>query len=48
MNIKRKIRNFMIRARNLDILVGDKVLLNNETGHKLDLKYTGPYKVTEI
>jgi len=24
------------RARNLDILVGNKVLLNNETGHKLD------------
>jgi len=36
------------KARNLDILVEDKVLLNNETGQKLDSKYTGPCKVKEI
>ena len=36
------------KVRNIDISVGDQVLLKNETGHKLDPKYTGPYKVTEI
>jgi len=27
-----------------DLKIGDQVLLKNETGHKLDYKYTGPYK----
>jgi len=31
-----------------DLKIGDQVLLKNETGHKLDYKYTSPYKVTEI
>jgi len=36
------------KIKNIDISVGDQVLLRNETGHKLDYQYTGPYKVTEI
>jgi len=36
------------KIKNIDILVGDQVLLRNETGHKLDYQYTVPYKVTEI
>jgi len=28
--------------------VGDQVLLRNETDHKLDYQFIGPYKVTEI
>jgi len=28
--------------------IGDKVLLKNETGHKLDSKYTGPYTVESL
>jgi len=36
------------KANDIDISVGDQVLLKNETGHKLDPKYTGPYIVTEI
>jgi len=36
------------KINNVDISVGDKVVLRNETGHKLDYQYTGPYKLTEI
>jgi len=36
------------KANDIDISLGDQVLLKNETGHKLDPKYTGPYIVTEI
>jgi len=36
------------KIKNIDISVGDQVLLRNETGHKLDYQYTGPYKQTEI
>jgi len=36
------------KINNIDISVGDQVLLRNETGHKLDYRYTGPYKVTKI
>jgi len=28
--------------------MGDKVLLKNEIGHKLDSKYTGPYTVESL
>jgi len=28
--------------------IGDQALLTNETGHKLEFKYTGPYTVTEM
>jgi len=28
--------------------IGDKVLLKNETGHKLDSKYTGQYRVESL
>jgi len=38
--IKQKIR--------YDLETGDKALLNNETGHKLDFSYTGPYTITEL
>jgi len=31
-----------------DLKIGDQVLLKNETGPKLDLKYTGPYRVEQI
>lgn len=31
-----------------DIAIGYIVLLKNETGHKLDFKYTGSYKVEII
>jgi len=36
------------KINNKDISEGDKVLLRNETGHKLDYEYNGPYKVTKI
>jgi len=31
-----------------DLKIGDQVLLKNETGHKLEYKYTGPYTVIGI
>jgi len=33
---------------NFDIRIGDRVLLKNKTGHKLDFKLTGPYKVESM
>lgn len=36
------------RVHDLEIQMGDKVLLKNETGNKLDSLYTGPYTVVSI
>jgi len=33
---------------NFELKIGDKILLKNETGHKLDNNYLGPYLVSEI
>lgn len=35
-------------SKNIEVKIGDKILLKNETGHKLDGKYTGPYKVISL
>lgn len=35
-------------VRQLNLNIGDSVLLRNEAGHKLDPVYKGPYKVREI
>ena len=32
----------------IDIEIGDKVLVTNEAGHKLDNRYLGPYLVVDI
>jgi len=46
---KRKNKEFFdLTANDIDISIGDKVLLKNETGHKLDSKYTGPYTVESL
>jgi len=46
---KRKIKVFYdLTAIDIDISIGDKVLLKNETGHKLNSKYTGPYTVERL
>jgi len=37
-----------LKLNDISISIGDKVLLKNETGHKLDFKYTGPYTVVKI
>jgi len=43
---KRKNKEFYdLTANDIDIYIGNKVLLKNEIGHKLDSKYTGPYTV---
>jgi len=44
---KQKIR-YEKNSLDFDLKIGDQVLLKNETGHKLDFKYTGPYKVESI
>jgi len=31
------------KTENFELKVGDKVLIRNETGHKLDPVYLGPY-----
>jgi len=31
-----------------ELKIGDQVLLKNETGHKIEYKYTGPYTVIGI
>ncbi|NUL20231.1 hypothetical protein HUN27_25735, partial [Agrobacterium tumefaciens] len=37
-----------LKLNDISISIGDKVLLKNETGHKLDFKYTGLYTVVKI
>jgi len=33
---------------NFELKIGDKILLKNENGHKLDNNYLGPYLVSEV
>lgn len=40
--------NYDLKIKDIELEVGDKVLLRNEVGHKLDFKYTGPYKIESI
>ena len=35
-------------VKELNIDIGDKVILMNEVGHKLDFKYKGPYRIDRI
>ena len=37
-----------LKTRDITLSIGDKVLLKNEVGHKLDFRYTGPYTVEKI
>lgn len=44
---KRKIE-YDKRTNDLQLEIGNLVLLKNDSGHKLDNQYLGPYKVIEI
>ena len=37
-----------LKTRDITLSIGDKVLLKNEVGHKLDFRYTGLYRVEKI
>jgi len=41
-------KKYDLQTKNIEITVGDKVLLRNEVGHKIDFKYTRPYNVEKI
>lgn len=45
--VKRK-EHYDMNTEQLDLNLGDLVLLRNEVGHKLENRYEGPYKVIEI
>lgn len=48
-NHKRKNKEYYDRkVLDKEIIINDKVLLRNETGHKLDNRYLGPYIVVGI
>jgi len=47
-NKRKNIEFYDLKAKDIDIFMGDKVLLKNEIGHKLDSKYTGPYTVESL
>jgi len=36
------------KAKEIHLSIGDKVLLRNEVGHKLDFQYTGPYRIEKL
>lgn len=37
-----------LKIKNMEIALGDKVLLRNEVSHKLVAKYTGHFKIESV
>lgn len=40
--------NYYLNPKNIEIAIGDKVLLRYEVGNELDATYTAPYQVESI